>query len=125
MARPSLCRIGSGVHAELFRQGDADRLALLGVLQFNLGNAEQQAGNQISDGAAEVYLLSDGYHADTALALIGQHINALLEVSGPAGRASTPQRCRSGRRRWRPAISEKRLAVTSSRSRDPQTTALF
>jgi len=52
----------SGVQAALPGQGDAGGLALLGVLQFNLGNTTQQTGDEVPHRAAEVDLLRDRDH---------------------------------------------------------------
>jgi hypothetical protein len=51
------------------------------VLQFHLGDAEQQAGYQMPDWPVEVDLLRDGDNPDTALAPVGQEVDACLERS--------------------------------------------
>jgi hypothetical protein len=50
-------RLPSGIHAALAGKGNADSLPLLDVLQFDLGDAEQEAGDQMPDRAAQVDLL--------------------------------------------------------------------
>ena len=60
----------------------ADGLPFFRMLQFDFGDAEQNAGDHLPDRAAQVDLLRDGDNPDTAVAPVGQHIDAFLEVAG-------------------------------------------
>jgi hypothetical protein len=51
------------------------------MLQFDFGDTEQEAGDQVPDRAALVDLLRDGDNPDAALAPVGQRIDALLEAA--------------------------------------------
>jgi hypothetical protein len=73
-----------GVDTALLRQGNAGRLALPGVLQFDFGDAEQQAGNQMLDRVTQIDLLRDRDYAHPTLAPVHEHVDAFLETVGRA-----------------------------------------
>src|SRR5205823_13088378 len=72
----------SNVDASFSSQGNAGSLTLRGVLQFDFGNAEQQAGDQLPYRAAEINLLRYRDHPYSTLAPVRQHVHAFLEAAG-------------------------------------------
>jgi hypothetical protein len=65
-------------------KSDADSLTLLRVLQFDFGNAKQEAGYQMSNRAAKINLLRNGDDPHSMLAPVGQHVDAFLKTSRQA-----------------------------------------
>lgn len=59
------------------RDGNTGCLTLAPIFELDFGQPEHDAGNHPSHCAAQIDLLGYGYHANTALAPIGQQINAI------------------------------------------------
>lgn len=72
----------SVIYAALLGCGDADSLPLHDVLMFDLGNAEQDARDQLSNRAAEIDLLGDSDNAHSAFTPVGHDIDTIPEIAG-------------------------------------------
>jgi hypothetical protein len=70
------------IDASVLRQGNACGLALLDMLQFDLGNSKEHPGDKVPHSAAQVDLLRDGNHTNAKLTPSRERVDALPHRAG-------------------------------------------